>query len=59
MAITVGYSAGFLILVGLAIIVGYKFYHDHHMMTGVGPDTPGTQPNSANPATGGGLSLKY
>jgi hypothetical protein len=59
--VVVGYSTGFIVLVALAIIVGYKFYHDHCMAGGnVAATGPGNQPNSANPATGpSSMGLKY
>jgi hypothetical protein len=57
MAITIGYSAGFLLLVGIAIVVGMKLMHDHHVSAGVAGG-PTALPNGVNPATAPS-SLKY
>jgi hypothetical protein len=54
MAISIGYGTGFILLVALAIIVGYKFYHDHSMGNNPAAN-PTTQPNAVNPA----YNLKY
>lgn len=51
-----GYSTGFILLVAIAIIVGYKFYHEHGTTNAALP----SQPNAANPATGPAPgSMKY
>ncbi len=57
MAVTIGYGTGFIILVALAVIVGYKFYHDHHMSGGTAGPT--SQPNSVNPAANNQIAMKY
>jgi hypothetical protein len=51
-----GYSSGFVLLVAIAIIVGYKFYHEHGNMN---PAAPGSTGNAVNPNTSGAMSLKY
>ena len=51
-----GHSVGFCLLVAIALIVGYKFYHDANG----GSVAAASQPNAVNPATGPStMGLKY
>ncbi len=59
MAITVGYSAGFLLLVGIAILVGMKLMHDHVGTSIAASGGPTAQPNAANPASAPASGMKY
>ena len=58
MIVTVGYSFGFLLLVGVAILVGMKLMHDH---TGsiAAKGGPTSQPNGVNPASAPATGMKY
>lgn len=56
MGSTLGHSAGIIILVALAVIVGMKFMHEHSVAAQGGPTS---QPNAVNPATAPSQYMKY